>query len=336
MTNPRTTPPARRNNQAQATVQQQPAAPPAQAQVAPEEVLRRDIASANKLFEGLLGGSPDKVRKFMAGVYQACRVNPKLLAADRGSLLMAIGEVAALDLSPNPLLQEAWLIPRWNKNFGCETVSFQIGVQGLIQLLHRGNDIDWMRVEVVRRGEHWREDLGTDPKIEHSRPLEGTIDESDEGILAAYCVIQIRGSSKPYVEVVRRSKLIAAAERSGDPRNKEWSNIWRDNFEEMAKKTAIRRISKRLPKSTTRDMIDRDSEIESGNNPGLLVEGLRDLIARPPQTAVRQSNRGLDSLLPGQPEPNPDGEPYVEQDGPGEQEPHPDNGETEDVYPDHA
>jgi len=284
-----------RNNAPARQQQQAPARPDPRTE---ESDLKKDIYLDKGLFTALFGNNEQQAVRFMAEAFAAIRKNPDLMQADRRTLVLALGEAAVLDLSPDPILGECYLIPRWNKDFGCKVVDFQTGYKGLIKLMHRGSSpIDWIVPEVVRRGEHFRNIRGTDPKIEHEVPLEGEIDETDDGIIGAYCAVMLRGSTRPITRVVRRSKIVEAAERSGDPRNKTWSNVWRNFFEEMAMKTAVRRVAKYVPGADqAHQTLWREDERAAGRNP--VLEQLRGVAGNmPAMAAPTQPSNSLDALV---------------------------------------
>lgn len=286
--------PARQQQQAPAQQRQ----PQTMQQMPQEAVLKRDIHLDSNLFRALFAGDETRANRFMAEAFAAIRRNPDLVKADRRSLILALGEAAVLDLSVDPVLGECWLIPRYDKNFGCQVVNFQTGARGLIKLMHRGSaPIDWIVARVVRRGEHFREIAGSDPKVEHEIPLDADVDESDAGIIGAYCAVMLRGSTRAITRVVRRSKLEEAAEKSGKPGTKEWSTIWKQHFEEMAIKTAIRRVAKHVPGADdARVALWREDERESGRQPPVFDQ-LRAVAGAALPSAPRQDGNSLDALV---------------------------------------
>lgn len=280
-----------------------PAPSPADQQLSRDQAeagLHADLKANARLFEQLLGDK-DERNRFLAGAFQACRANEDLLMADPASLILALGEAASLKLSVSPHRGESWLIVYKHQ------VTFRTGYQGLIKLMKRDNpEIVNVTVEVVRRGEHFLWVAGSSPRIEHQIPLEGAVDESDEGILAAYCCVHTAGSPYPYTAVVRRAKLLEARARSGNPFDlTKWSSVWDDHFEAMCKKTAIRRVAKFVPGSdTAREVSNREEAREAGRNVALieqLAKHFGDLGDRLEAARTsKQSSKGLDGLLDSQ------------------------------------
>ena len=265
----------------------------------PLSILLSDLNANGALFADLIGvdGESSRLTRFIAGCFSVARTNPKIMKCNPHSVMMAFGEAAALDLSPNPNMGEIYFVPRGN------TLQAQVGYPGLIKLMNRGSEpIDSIHCDVVRRGDHWREIGGTSPRIEHEKP---PLDEplpsgytTDAAILAAYAVVQLRGSSQPYTAVLRRDQLERAAERSGNPKSKEWSNVWREHFEEMAKKTALRRVAKRVPGSDDADEFVRVEEArEAGRSAGMARVTQVFQAAPAAERTPTQGQGGLDGIL---------------------------------------
>lgn len=264
-----------------------------------ELVLREDIYLDANLFRSLFSNNETRANRFMAEAFAAIRRNPKLMEAERRSLIMALGEAAIFDLSVDPVVGDCYLVPVWSKDFGCNVVDFRIGYRGYIKLMHRGSQpIDHIYARVVRRGEHFEEHGGTDSRIEHRIPLESDIDATDTGIIGAYCSVLLRGSTRPIFRVLRRPQIIKAAEKSGSPKDRDWSTVWKEHFEEMAMKTAIRRVAKMVPGADdARAAMWREGEREAGRQPPIL-EQLRHVAGAPlVSTPQRQGGQTLDALV---------------------------------------
>lgn len=252
--------------------------------------LKKDLAANGKLFTALLKATDQELARFMAEAFQAIQANPKLLACNRGSLMMAIGEAASMGLSINPNLGEAWIIPRSGK------ANFQIGYKGLLKLADRSNRIDWRSAEVVYRGEHYIRRGGTDPMIEHiPDDVDGLRTGRAEDIVAAYAVVMLKGSTRPLFRAVSAAELQRTARSSGDPRNDDPSDVWIKFPEAMARKTALIRIASMLPHDDKLRAIhvaaEREGMREAGKAPPPLP-GLEQL-----QASADHSSDDLESML---------------------------------------
>lgn len=275
--------------------------------------LKKDVASHGRTFAALLKADDKELHRYMAEVYQATAANPKLLEAHRGSLLQAIGEGAAMGLSINPNLGEAYLIPR-SRNVGdrdnpkwVQWVYFQRGYKGLIKLAYRSGLIESIYADVVYRGEHYVRRGGTDPMIDHiPDDVDGKRTGDYEDIVAAYAVVWIKGSAKPLFRAVSRAELDKARSMSGngskskkrkvDNDKPNVSDTWVSHPEAMCRKTALIRISSVLPRhDALREFhmaAERDNMIEVGREvPNLPeLEKLRPLADDPDDLNALEAN----------------------------------------------
>ncbi len=183
--------------------------------------------------------SPEKMlRVAMTSIQQ----NYLLLECDPKSLIGAIMEASQLGLFPDGVLGHAYLIPYWNKKKKIYEAQLQIGYRGFLELAYRSQRITKIYAQVVYEGEKHEVELGLYPKLVHIPSLPNG--EKRE-IVAAYAVVCFKDAEpdfewlwKEEIEKVRRTSKAAD------------DGPWVTHYEEMAKKTAIRRLAKRLPLST--------------------------------------------------------------------------------------
>ncbi len=119
-------------------------------------------------------------------------------------------------------------------------------VAGLMKLARNSGQIASISSQVVFKGERFRVVLGDDEAIEHERDLE--LAGSDD-IVAAYAVARLKDGSEPIREVMTWKQIEKVRNVNTYWQKGPWSK-WKD---EMARKTVIRRLAKRLPFSTDRD-----------------------------------------------------------------------------------
>lgn len=166
----------------------------------------------------------------------ALRANADLQRTDPGSFLACLLQSAQLGLEPNTPLQHCFLIPR-RKGDGMEC-TLQIGYQGMIDLARRSGRVKSITAHVVYAADRFSYTLGDDERIEHVPSMDGERGE----VRYAYAIATLDDGSK-IRRVVPRWEIEKA--RSLGARNGPWGA----HFDEMAKKTAIRRLYKMLPKS---------------------------------------------------------------------------------------
>ena len=97
----------------------------------------RDLLQKKRpAFEGLLPAHIKTERVLMISL-QALSKNPELLECDQVSVMACLMQCAALGLEPNTILQEAWLVPFYNKKRRCKEAQFIAGYPGLIKLMRQ-------------------------------------------------------------------------------------------------------------------------------------------------------------------------------------------------------
>lgn len=297
-----TTPPSahRRSSTTTTPARQQPNPAPDQALVrrdgdeplSPAAVLNKQLRSASGAIQTMLGGDGRTSAAFLAQVFTLIKNNPKLMKADRGSLLLAVGEMASLGMSPNPKQGQAYLIPRWSSKAGCDVVDMQLGFRGLLQLVYRSGEVDSVEAFVVYRGEHYVRRGGTaNPGIDHLLD-----DDKRTGlwtdIVGAYALAFLKGRTRPVFVSLTRRQLESAYGRSGNGSNK--SKVWMEHPEAMCAKTALARLCKNLPQvgSTTLAIEQLAREADRELDGGLVyASGARKVMA------AAQPMGGLDGLV---------------------------------------
>jgi phage RecT family recombinase len=198
-----------------------------------------------KMLVTLIGGDKAAQDRWMATMKYLFRSNPDLVQkCDHESLGLSIVRAASLGLDLNPLLGQAWIIPRWNSKANRNEAVLQVGYRGAIMLMYRGNTIASASATVVYKGEPWKWTAGTHEDLMHE-PDDDLRTNSLDDIVAAYAVVWMRGSDRPIFKVVQRRKLLKASTMSGS--KGAISNTWRDHPEEMAAKTALFAVAKRIP-----------------------------------------------------------------------------------------
>jgi recombination protein RecT len=245
----------------------------------PLETFKLEIKGLSKLVQALLKADDAGRGRWLAEVFAAVRANPKLLQADRPSLLDSIIQAASLGLSVNPLLGEAWLIPR-KKNFkdrndqwqSLVLVSNQTGKNGLIKMGWRSKMLDAIHTDTVYDGEMFDYESGSNPYVKHRPDVYGKLRTGlTKDIIAAYASVYVIGSTRPIIKVLGAEELYRIAAMSGNPNDNEWSDVWTDHFAEMAEGAALKRVCKKLPRSDElRDMhlsVERETMIDVGKEP---------------------------------------------------------------------
>ena len=190
---------------------------------------------------------------------------PKLMQADPASFMGAIMQCAQLGIEPGGALGHAWLLPFDNRRTSKTEVQFILGYKGMIDLARRSGQIISIEARAVYESDVFSVAFGLDPDLKHEPAWE----TDDRGELrAVYAVAKLQGGGTQFevmgrkeVERIRNeSQGYKTAERFGKT-----NSPWHTHFEEMAKKTVLRRLFKYLPVSVeyveAQDREDRDARM---------------------------------------------------------------------------
>jgi recombination protein RecT len=169
----------------------------------------------------------------------AVQKTPQLLDCEPRSLIGAIVQASQLGLEPDGTLGHAYLIPFNNRKTGKVECQFIPGYKGLIELARRSSQISTIYAQAVHANDEWTFAFGLDPKLTHT-PTDG-----DPGpVIAVYAVARLRDGGAQFEWLWKREvDAIRASSRAGN------TGPWVTHYEEMAKKTALRRLCKLLPTS---------------------------------------------------------------------------------------
>ncbi|MHA1573089.1 MAG: recombinase RecT, partial [Alphaproteobacteria bacterium] len=163
-------------------------------------VARMPVQSGRATVQALFERSSGELSKALAGQMQTDRfIRAAMTAYSNGSsyfqkaepvsLLAACMQAAQLGLSVDPVLGEAWLIPRRNGQRNCVWVNFQLGYKGLIKLARRSDNFLSVHAELVHEGDFFQYDLGSDPKITHRKQMKV---KARPEVIAAYAVVRYK------------------------------------------------------------------------------------------------------------------------------------------------
>ena len=150
------------------------------------------------------------------------------------ALEYAIINLASIGTTLNPALKEAYLVPRGGK------ICLDISYMGLIKLATDTGAVEWVQAEIVKEKDTF-EYMGVGQK-----PLHKFQPFGDRGqMVGVYCVAKLSTGeflstimSKADIELIKNKSSQAAS-----------NGPWISFFDEMAKKTVIKRAAKLWPKS---------------------------------------------------------------------------------------
>lgn len=194
--------------------------------------------------------TPDRMLKV---TQQALRANPKLMECSVASLLAATISCAQLGLEPNSPQRHIYLIPFRNNKKNITEIQIIVGYPGLITLAMRTGTFKSISSQLVYTKDTFEMEMGLDVKLRHVPFLGG--DRGD--ILGAYAVAHFKDGGAQYefmttsqIDRIRdNSKAYQDAKRFAAKDSKTLQTPWAQHYDEMARKTAIRRLCKWLPMS---------------------------------------------------------------------------------------
>lgn len=193
--------------------------------------------SVKAKFEELMG---KRSSQFMTSITSVVQNNALLQKADVNSIIMGAAVAATMDLPLNANLGYAALVP-FNAKEGC-FAQLQIMTKGWTELFMRSGQCQSLICETVYKGQ-----LVSKNKFTGAYVFDEDKRESDE-IIGFMAYFRLTNGFEKYEymtidEIKKHAQRFSQTYRRG-------AGIWKDHFEEMAKKTVLKRlITKWAPKS---------------------------------------------------------------------------------------
>lgn len=236
--------------------------------VHPITVLRGQLEERQNEFAFAL---PDHIppQRFTRVCLTAVQMNPKLLLCDRASFFNACLKAAQDGLLPDG--REGAIVDYKDNKTQKMLAQWMPMYQGILKKVRNSGEFKWMTAQIVYEGDvfdHWIDQEGE--HFEH-RPAGISVTP-----VRAYSAVTTK-SGGAFVEVMTMAQVAKVRAAS---RVKSEYGPWAKWFDEMAKKTAFRRLAKRLPLSSDLDdLIRRD-------------DGLYDFEGQREEAQVARQNAG--------------------------------------------
>lgn len=207
-------------------------------QIVPAAEARNNLAtllgsdSVKRQFAAALprvGITPERMVRF---ALTALNRSPGLLKCVPQSFLACVVQSAQLGLDPSGITGEAYLVPFK------DTCTFIIGYRGLLKLARRSGSVIEAAAHVVHEKDTFEYEYGLDAKLVHKPST-----EADPGpVTHAYAYAKFKDGGRVF-EVMTRAEVEKVRSQSRASQNGPWVT----HPEEMARKTAFRRLAKWLP-----------------------------------------------------------------------------------------
>lgn len=201
--------------------------------------------NTNTTMQGLIQAMEPQIRKalpsvitperFTRMVLTALSSTPKLQTCTPQSFLGAMMQAAQLGVEPNTSLGQAYLIPYGN------VCQFQLGYKGLIDLAYRSGEVSFIQAHEVHEGDEFSFEYGLEPKLKHIPA------QKDRGnVIMYYAVLKLKNGGVGFEVMSREDVEKFAMKKSKAYR----SGPWQTDFDEMAKKTVLKKVLKYAPLKT--------------------------------------------------------------------------------------
>ena len=216
------------------------------------------------------------VERFTRVIMTAVQNEPDLLTADRSSFLTACLRSAQDGLLPDKrdgaIVVYNSKVKREGKEAWIKMAQWMPMIGGILKKVRNSGKLATITARVVYGGDHfryWVDDDGEHVDFEPS-------DSPDKSIVRRVFAMAKTTDGELYVEPLTADDIekIRSVSRSRD------KGPWVDWWEEMAKKSALRRLAKRLPNSSDLDdLLRRDDELYD-------LHGASDRVAKGPRPSL--------------------------------------------------
>jgi recombination protein RecT len=287
-------------------------------QLTPAQEINRTLNIMAPEFQKALNGDHKRTEKFVRVAATAINGNANLLKADRTSLYAACNKAAADGLLPDG--REAAFVMFGNQ------AQYMPMMAGILKKLRNSGELSSITALIVHRNDNFK--YWVDSDGEHLNFEPNMFAERGE-VIGVFAMAKLHDGAL-YVEVLTKAQVEQVRKVSKAANNGPWVTWW----DEMARKTAMRRLSKRLPMSTDMDGLfghDDDEHVVAADTapaPRTAPE-MRDVTPEPEPEQPKRQSRAQAAVAAKKTPPPPAEEPPL-YDGPGNGEII--DGETGEVY----
>ena len=170
----------------------------------------------------------------------------KLIHCTPISLMSCVMEAAQLGLELDPVLGHIYMVPFKDE------ATLIIGYKGFAQLMYQSGQVVGISAEIVRAKDKFKRTLGNERKLIHD-PAPIPHRDHYQDWRGAYATVRMINGYTDF-EYMEAEEIFAVRQRSQSWRKFEADgkpSPWDTDAEPMWEKTPLRRIAKRMPRSTT-------------------------------------------------------------------------------------
>lgn len=196
--------------------------------------LKSYLEKGKKSLASMIGNEKGAERLIRLALVAHTKI-PKMRDCTHESLLRCLIECAQLNLEPFTALQQCYVIPYDDRKKNITEAQFMLGYRGIVTIAGRsGISLD---AHVVYEKDEFECILGTAQTLKHVPNW-----REDRGqMIAVYAIAKYENGLVKF-DIMSKSDVDKIRKRSKSPNNGPWVS----DFEEMAKKSVVRRLSKYL------------------------------------------------------------------------------------------
>lgn len=199
-------------------------------------VMRAEMAKAFKAIKSVVPSHVTPERMARIALTTISRT-PQLAECTPASIIGAVMNCAVMGLEPN-LVGHAYIVPFWNNAIKRKEAAFVIGYKGLLELVRRTGDVSNIYAHEVCEKDAFDYCYGLKKDLFH-KPAEGERGE----VTHYYACYHLRDGASDFIVMTKRD-----VEQHRDKYSKaKAAGPWLENFDEMGKKTCIRKLVKYMP-----------------------------------------------------------------------------------------
>lgn len=195
-------------------------------------------------------GSEKMLARFLRLATSTINQTPRLAECTHESVVGALLKSAQLNLEPNTVLGECYLIPRFNKakgpvkgqDQGKWEANFEIGYKGIIKLAYRSGEVKMIQAYEVYENDVFDVDYGQN-KLIHKPLIIGY-----RGNVIAYWARYTMKDGTSDFKVWSKSDIDAHRDQYSKSARSDYSP-WSTAYDQMAKKTVIKDVLRYAPSS---------------------------------------------------------------------------------------
>lgn len=204
-------------------------------------------------------------KNYLRWIITEFKTSPALYGCTMQSFCSCIVQAAQLGLAFGKLLGQVYFVPFRNNKKNVIECQLIIGYKGLLELARRSGEINGIHVGVVHSGDEFSYEFGLIPRLQH-------IPKSGTEITHVYAIAYFKNGFRQFDLMTKKEVDAVKQKVIGDAKNPTCSP-WVNYYEEMAKKTVLRRLLKIIPASTSiTSAISLDELSEAGLEQPKVIE----------------------------------------------------------------